>query len=78
MAGFVWVLAGLVSGNEFQNAQWQVFAAFFNQLKRIKGQLAARFLSECLGLNLFASKPAVQFHGDSVEGFEVRSDESNL
>ena len=38
----------------------------------IRDQQAAGFLSERLGLNVFASKPAEQSCGDSVEGFEER------
>jgi hypothetical protein len=44
----------------------------------IRDQQAAGFLSERLGLNVFASKPAEQSCGDSAEGFEERRDESSV
>ena len=44
----------------------------------VKGQLAARFLSERLGLNLFVSRPAEQSGGAMGEEYEEMSGESSL
>jgi glutaminase len=44
----------------------------------VKGQLVATFLSERLGLNLFASKPAEEVRGGAAEGHEEGRNESSV